>query len=87
MKELLGLREYPGYFGIFTRQQSDMAEFQNGSRIKKVWSEEGDGTPLGTEGTVLGSISHPDVGVFYFVEWDNRRHFAVGVVAKKLGAA
>lgn len=78
-------REHPGYFGYFSRHQHSEAKYQNGSRIKKVWGEPGDGTPLDTEGTVLGSVGFPDTGILYFVEWDNRPKFAVAVMAKKIG--
>lgn len=43
--------------------------YANGSRIKKVWGEEGDLTPVGAEGTVIGSIGRedfPEMDVVYF---------------------
>ncbi len=82
-----------GWLGNFTRDEYEGAKFKNGTRIKKVWGEIGDGTPLGTEGTVLGSIGGIEfpanfgVKVAYFVEWDNRPKCAVFVIDKKLGAA
>lgn len=78
-------KEHPGWFGVFTRAHYPGA-LENGSRIKKVWEEPGDGTALGTEGTVLGSLGFPDIGVGYFVEWDNRPRVAVFVISKKIGA-
>lgn len=84
--ETFDIREHSGYSGVFTRHQYEAAEYKNGTRIKKVWGEAGDGTALGTKGTVLGSLGHPNVGVAYFVEWDDKPHHAVFVAAKKLGA-
>lgn len=45
----------------------------NGTRVRKVNSEDGDGNPNGTRGTVLSSISYPNVAngaPAYFVVWD-----------------
>jgi len=84
------LQEEPGWLGAFTRSQAGNAEFPNGARIRKAREEPGDRTPLGTCGTVLGSISNPLVRggmVFYFVEWDDMRRVAVGVIASKIEAA
>lgn len=75
---------HPGYVGVFTRGEAPGA-YPNGSRIKKVWGEPGDANPLGTEGTVLGSVYHPDHGYAYFVEWDTRPKWAVGVTERKIG--
>lgn len=78
------------WIGAFTREQAPNAKFANGTRIRKAKQEAGDATPLGTKGTVLGSISHPDVrngAVLYFIEWDNRPKTAVGVIEWKLGPA
>lgn len=80
------LREYDGYFGAFTRDTARGA-WPNGTRIRKAVSEPGDSTPTGTEGTVLGSLGHPDVGLFYFVEWDNKPRIAVGTISAKLALA
>jgi len=78
---------HPGYAGIFTRDQCPFAKYPNGTRIKKILSEPGDGNSVGTFGTVLGSIGHPDVGVGYFVEWDTFPRYAVWVSEGKLGLA
>ena len=58
----------------------------NGTRIRKSASEDGDVTPIGTQGNVLasheftpemlarvrrGSPGTPDTAFLYFVEWDN----------------
>lgn len=81
--------EYPGWNGAFTRGQAANA-LPNGTTIEKAQGEEGDGTPLGTRGVVLGSFSHPKVlngETLYFVEWANRPRWAVAVIAWKLRPA
>jgi len=82
----LRIRNYVGYAGAFTREQSFQAKYKNGSRVAKVRTEKGDTNPIGVTGTVLGSISHPEVGVGYFIEWDDFPRLAVFVVEWKLGA-
>lgn len=81
--EALGLRAYPGWGGIFTRQQAPGA-YPNGTRVKKVKAEPGDKHPIGTEATVLGSMAAPPVGTGYFVEWDSRPSYAVFVIDWKV---
>jgi hypothetical protein len=76
-----------GWHGAFTRDQVPDAKFSNGARITKVQEEKGDSTPLGTEGTVLGSLGHPKFGVGYFVEWDDKPRYAVFVIEWKLNDA
>lgn len=53
--EGLGVGYEPGWVGAFWRQQAPGA-LVNGSRVVKVKAEKGDLTPLGTQGTVLGSM-------------------------------
>lgn len=80
------IREYPGYTGGFTRDQAPGA-LRNGTRIMKANSEDGDGHPNGALGTVLGSISDPNVAkgmVMYFIEWDARPKVAVGTIGFKV---
>lgn len=77
---------HPGYVGVFTRETAPGA-WSPGTRIEKHFSEEGDGTPTGTKGTVLGSMAAPSIGHGYFVEWDNRPRFAVFVIPLKLKLA
>ena len=79
------IREWPGWQGIFTREQAPEAKYPNEMRIKKTVHEPGDGTPNGTGGTVLGSVYAPGKGVAYFVEWDNRPRVAVLVAEYKIG--
>lgn len=77
----------PGWSGAFTRAQAPGA-IPNRRRIVKIAADEGDANPVGTMGTVLGSISRPEVlnGVLlYFVEWDTMPRVAVGVAAFKIG--
>jgi hypothetical protein len=47
-----------GWQGAFTRRQADGA-IPNGARIVKAHAEEGDGHPVGSLGTVLGSLGFP----------------------------
>lgn len=85
-------RLYPGWLGAHTRGEAPGA-FPNGTRIKKTVFEKGDGHPLGTLGTVLGSIAAPSdlaarfgTRYFYFVEWDPKPKVAVGVAGSKISA-
>lgn len=84
---LYGIGKQPGYFGVFTRQQSKLALFANGARVKKRWTDPaGDLHGIGAQGSVLGSISHAGI-VGYFVEWDASPKFATFVVEYKLERA
>lgn len=80
------IKEHPRYLGVFTRQQAPATKYPNGTRIKKVWGGEKDRTPIGTHGTVLGSIKAPgEIGYGYFIEWDNLKYAAVFCVERKIG--
>jgi hypothetical protein len=82
----LQIDHWPGYEGVFTRNQA-LGAWRNGTRVAKTAEDpSGDLTPLGSHGAVLGSIYAPEVGVGYFVEWDDKPKTAVFVVAKKLTA-
>lgn len=81
------LREEPGWIGFFTRDQAPDAVYPNGWRIVKAKSEPDDMTPTGTTGIVLGSISAPNVGRGYFIEWDSRKREAIFCVEWKLALA
>ena len=83
-----------GWLGVFTRQEVPGA-IPNGTPVYKVHSEEGDRTPLGMRGTVLGSLDgdgaqrfynpHGDLIRFaYFVEWADMPRVAVGVCDWKI---
>ena len=79
-------KAYPGYTGMHTQEQAPGA-YLNGTRIVKVCSEEGDATPDGMGGKVLGSLYDEKLGHLYFVEWDNRPKVAVGTIALKIDRA
>jgi len=80
-----GIKQYPGYGGMFTRRQATGA-ITNGTRIVKVKTEDGDTHPVGSEGAVLGSIGSRSLGIMYFVEWDAAPSVAVAVIAWKIAA-
>lgn len=85
--EVLGITTHRGYTGAFTRQQAGKALYPNGARVAKSAEDAGgDLTPLGTVGTVLGSIYDPGQGVAYFIEWDGKPKTAVFCVEWKLAA-
>ena len=83
------LRTEDGWYGFFTRAQFAGA-IANGSRIRKVFSPEGDTHPVGSLGTVIGSIGVKGPGVLpmvgYFIEWDAAPRFAVFVQDIKIEA-
>lgn len=80
------IEEHAGWEGAFTTDQAEHA-LPNGSRVEKAAGEPGDAHPIGSLATVLGSVSHPSVGMAYFVEWDDMPRHAVGVSAWKLRPA
>jgi hypothetical protein len=86
-EDIPGVRNWPGWQGAFTRDQAPDALFRNGARIKKAKGEPLDRTPIGTKGTVLGSLQAHGVGIGYFVEWDDRKRLAVFVVGWKITGA
>lgn len=83
--------ERDGYGGVFTRDSVPGA-IPNGARIVKVKTMVGDDNPIGTLGTVLGSMRapgevrkrFPGVVYFYFVEWDSVPRMTVGVMSTKI---
>lgn len=81
----MGLREYPGWAGIHTRDEAPGA-MPNGLRVRKIKSAKGDANPDGSLATVLGSLHAPNVGYGYFVEWENCPRHAVFVAAFRLQA-
>lgn len=91
------LHRLPGYTGQLLVNDDGTPTtvpdaFPNGSRVVKVAEEPGDGTPIGTEGTVLSALDGrgivpPEfdaVDFFYFVEWDDRPKTCVGVMDRKI---
>jgi hypothetical protein len=84
--ELVGLKEHEGYWGVFTRAEV-LGAWRNGTVVVKIASDEvGDYTANGTLGKVMGSLHHPDQGVLYFIEWDDKPGIVIGCMAKKLRA-
>ncbi len=81
---LINAQEWPGYTGAFTRDQSPLAEFENGARVAKVASDDHDRHAAGSLGTVLGSVGHPEIGVAYFVEFDASPRRAILVTSGKI---
>lgn len=79
------ISQEPGWIGMFTRNEA-LGAWRNGTRVRKRNSQPDDATTDGTLGTVLGSIGDAEV-LFYFVEWDDKPRFAVGVMAAKVGHA
>lgn len=77
------LMERPGYAGAFCRVTGKNC-WPRKTRVRKALSESDTETKVGTRGTVLGSMSAPDAGQFYFVEWDDKPRVAVGCIALKL---
>jgi hypothetical protein len=65
------IRERAGWKGIFSTQQSPLAKIANGSRVETIANQDSDTHPLSATGTVLGSVGLPDVGVAYFIEFDD----------------
>jgi len=79
----LGIKNYPGYTGAFTRRQASGA-IDNGTTVVKVSEDKGDAHPLGSEGAVLGSIAAGGLGILYFIEWDATPGVAVAVAEVKV---
>lgn len=83
MAEALGLHYEPGWLGIITRHEAKGA-YPNGTRVEKVDEDPGDTRPLGSLGTVLGSLRADPIGTAYFVEWDSAPRHSVLVTAWKI---
>lgn len=74
----------PGWTGGFTTRRAAGA-MENGTRIVKAAEDAtGDFTPIGSLGTVLGSMLHPKLGIAYFIEWDDKPKLAVACVHWKI---
>lgn len=84
----LGIREWPGYLGLFARDQAEGA-WPVGDRVVKINSEPDDRFPDGTAGTILGSVAGPlEIGGYlYFVEWDALPNVAVGIAWTRIRRA
>jgi hypothetical protein len=82
----IGVMPREGYTGWFCTANAPNA-IRAGTKIKKVRQEEGDTHPLGATGTVLGSISPNDLGIMYFIEWDDKPRHAIATIAWKVARA
>lgn len=80
------LKDRPGWTGNFTTQQAGGA-IPNGTRIRKITTEHKDAHPVGSIGTVLGSLEAQEGKLLYFIEWDARPRWAVAVADFKIGEA
>jgi len=80
------LKHRPGWLGNFTTRTAPGA-MPSGTRIVKATNEPNDAHAVGTTGTVLGSMLHPQKGICYFVNWDGEHKIAVAVVAWKIKEA
>lgn len=81
------IRHHAGWSGsAFTREQHPDALYKNGSRVYKMREDEGgDVTPLGTGGTVLGSVKDPSKPYCaYFIEWDDKPRYVTFVIEPKI---
>lgn len=79
-----GIRSQPGWQGAFTRQHAP-GTWRPGTRIKKIRKEEGDVTPIGAFGTVLGSVRPVSSSIAgYFIEWDGKPRVATFMVEWKI---
>jgi hypothetical protein len=57
--------------------------YPKGARVVKIHGEAYDMHPLGTTGTVRGSVCHPETSeIAYMIEWDHRVHGFI--IAKKI---
>jgi len=73
----------PGWVGVFSTDEAPGA-MRNGTRIVKSAKDPGDARGIGATGTVLGSLSDPEWGLCYFIEWDSQPRVAVAVIAWKV---
>ncbi|MGY2987750.1 hypothetical protein [Bradyrhizobium sp. USDA 4508] len=70
----------------FTTNQA-LGAIPNGTEIVKVAADKGDTNPIGVRGKVLGSMSAPNVGIGYFVEWSHMPGVPVFVTDWKIQRA
>lgn len=81
---LLGIQDHPGYLLPFSKNHAEGA-WANGSCVVKDGSDpEGDLTPDGIKGKILGSLKTPDGRYAYFVEWDNKPKMPIFCVEEKM---
>lgn len=79
--------EHPDWIGTFSRDEAPGA-WKNESTVQKSVFLPGDSTPIGTLGTVLGSLgpipTEHGSEFGYFLEWSNAPHIAVFCRGSKL---
>jgi hypothetical protein len=81
---LLGIQDYPGYLTPFCKNQAEGA-WANGSCVVKDGSDpDGDLTPDGIKGKILGSLEAQNGRYAYFVEWDNKPKMPIFCVEEKM---
>jgi hypothetical protein len=79
----VGVMAREGYTGMFCTTNAPNA-IKAGERIHKVKCEANDEHPVGAIGTVLGSISVNNLGIMYFIEWDDKPKHAISTIAWKV---
>jgi len=77
------VRAHAGWQGQFSTLEQHGA-YPNGTRIRKRLGDPGDQAIVGSTGTVLGSLSNPNLGIGYFVEWDHLPRVAVFIMGRKI---
>ena len=84
LAEKLGIRLYPGFDSPFTRNEA-VGALANGTRVVKVLEDVSrDLHPVGTVGTIMGSLHLNSLGNAYFVAWDDRPTMPTFCVAGKI---
>lgn len=92
--DFLPITTHEGYYGIFSKNEAEGA-WPNGTRVRKVNSQDGDGHLDGSLGTILGSYKNThktepkfeDVAYLYWVEWDDMPKVPIGTISTKLEKA
>lgn len=79
----VGVMTREGYTGMFCTTDAPNA-IPAGTQIKKVRTESDDEHQIGSTGAVLGSISVNNLGIMYFIEWDDKPKHAISTVAWKI---
>ena len=81
---LLGIQDHPGYLTGFSKNQAEGAWANGSCVVKDGHDPDGDVTPDGIKGKILGSLKTPDGKYAYFVEWDNKPKMPIFCVQEKL---
>lgn len=85
-REESGVKMIGELLGIAYIDEDADGALPRGVRVIKIGSEDGDGHPDGSRGKILGSVSDPEQGIAYFVEWDDSPRVPVLVIAHKIAA-